>query len=34
VLDVVLDGQVIFSKKQAGRWPDVTEVLAKIPVGS
>jgi hypothetical protein len=32
VLDLVLDGQLIFSKKQAGRWPEVSELLAKIPV--
>jgi len=31
VLDVVLDGQLIFSKKQAGRWPEVSELLAKFP---
>jgi len=27
----VLDGQLIFSKKQTGRWPEVSELLAKIP---
>ena len=31
VLDVALDGQLIFSKKQVGRWPEVSELLAKIP---
>lgn len=31
VLDVVLDGQLIFSKKQVGRWPEVNELVAKIP---
>jgi hypothetical protein len=28
----VLDGQLIFSKKQTGRWPELREVLEKIPV--
>jgi hypothetical protein len=31
VLDVVLDGRLIFSKKQAGRWPDAAELVALIP---
>ena len=31
VFDVVLDGQLIFSKKQQGRFPEPDEVLAKIP---
>jgi len=31
VLDVLLDGQLIFSKKQIGRWPELKEVLEKIP---
>jgi len=30
-LDVVLDGQLIFSKKQTGRWPELSELLDKIP---
>jgi len=34
VLDVALDGQLIFSKKQVGRWPEVGELLAKIPAGT
>jgi len=29
--EVVLDGQLIFSKKQAGRFPDTSEILDKIP---
>jgi selT/selW/selH-like putative selenoprotein len=31
-LEVVLDGQLIFSKKQLGRWPELSELLEKIPV--
>jgi len=27
----VLDGQLIFSKKQLGRFPEAEEILAKIP---
>jgi Rdx family protein len=34
VLDVVLDGRLIFSKKQAGRWPEIAELLEKIPAVS
>jgi hypothetical protein len=34
VLEVVLDGQLIFSKKQAGRWPELSEVLERIPAAS
>ena len=30
-LEIVLDGQLIFSKKQTGRWPELSEILAKIP---
>lgn len=33
-LDVVLDGKLIFSKKQAGRWPEVSELVEQIPDGS
>ena len=29
--DVVLDGTLIFSKKQAGRFPATQEILEKIP---
>ena len=31
VFDVVLDGQLIFSKKKVGRFPESGEVLEKIP---
>jgi hypothetical protein len=31
---VVLDGELIFSKKKVGRWPEVSEILEKIPAGS
>ena len=31
VFDVVLDGQLIFSKKQLGRFPEPGEVLQKFP---
>lgn len=30
--EVVLDGKVIFSKKQLGRFPEVQEILDLIPV--
>jgi selT/selW/selH-like putative selenoprotein len=30
-LEITLDGQLIFSKKQTGRWPDLSDVLEKIP---
>jgi selenoprotein W-related protein len=29
--EVVLDGKLIFSKKQAGRFPDTKEILEQIP---
>jgi selT/selW/selH-like putative selenoprotein len=29
--EVVLDGQLIFSKKKMGRFPDASEVLQQIP---
>ena len=29
--DVVLDGALIFSKKQAGRFPEPQEILERIP---
>ena len=29
--EVVLDGKLIFSKKQAGRFPDPQEILDQIP---
>jgi selenoprotein W-related protein len=31
VFEVVLDGRLIFSKKQMGRFPELSEVLDKIP---
>jgi selT/selW/selH-like putative selenoprotein len=33
-LEVVVDGQLIFSKKQTGRWPELGELLEKIPAAS
>ena len=29
--EITVDGQLIFSKKQQGRFPDLQEVLALIP---
>ena len=29
--EVVLDGQLIYSKKKMGRFPDTSEVLQQIP---
>jgi len=29
--EIALDGTLIFSKKAAGRFPDLEEVLAKLP---
>jgi len=29
--EVVLDGRLLFSKKQAGRFPDNAEILDQIP---
>jgi len=29
--EVELDGQLIFSKKQQGRFPDAREVIERIP---
>jgi selT/selW/selH-like putative selenoprotein len=31
VFEVVRDGELIFSKKQSGRFPEPGEVLEKIP---
>jgi selT/selW/selH-like putative selenoprotein len=31
VFEVVLDGQLIFSKKELGRFPETGEILEKIP---
>jgi len=33
-LEVVLDGQLIFSKKKTGRWPELSELLEMIPKAS
>jgi len=33
-LEIVLDGELIFSKKATGRWPELSEVLEKIPAAS
>lgn len=29
--EITVDGQLAFSKKQEGRFPDLDEVLAKLP---
>ena len=29
--EVVLDGKLLFSKKQVGRFPDAEEILGQIP---
>jgi predicted Rdx family selenoprotein len=29
--DVVVDGQMLFSKRREGRFPDVDEILARLP---
>ena len=29
--EVTVDGRLVFSKKQAGRFPDMEEVLAHVP---
>ena len=29
--EVTVDGRLVFSKKQEGRFPDVDEVLSKLP---
>ena len=29
--DVVIDGTVAFSKQREGRWPELSEILAKLP---
>jgi len=31
---VALDGKLIFSKKQAGRWPEASEIVGQIPIGA
>ena len=32
--EIVLDGQLIYSKKQTGRFPEPSEILSQIPDGS
>jgi hypothetical protein len=29
--DVLVDGTLAFSKQQAGRWPELGEILAALP---
>jgi hypothetical protein len=29
--DIVVDERLVFSKQQAGRWPELAEVLAALP---
>jgi hypothetical protein len=29
--DVLVDGHLTFSKQQAGRWPELAEILAALP---
>jgi hypothetical protein len=29
--DVLVDGRLAFSKQQAGRWPELAEILAALP---
>jgi hypothetical protein len=29
--DVLVDGSLAFSKQQAGRWPELAEILAALP---
>jgi hypothetical protein len=29
--DVLADGELVFSKQQAGRWPELAEILAALP---
>jgi selenoprotein W-related protein len=31
VFEVVLDGKVLFSKKQVGRFPEPSEILDQLP---
>lgn len=31
MFEVVRDGELIFSKKQLGRFPELSEILDKIP---
>jgi hypothetical protein len=29
--DILVDERLVFSKQQAGRWPELAEVLAALP---
>ena len=29
--DVLVDDRLVFSKQQAGRWPELAEILAALP---
>jgi hypothetical protein len=29
--DVVVDGQLVFSKQREGRWPELGEILSVLP---
>jgi hypothetical protein len=29
--DILVDEQLVFSKQQAGRWPELAEVLGALP---
>jgi hypothetical protein len=29
--DVLVDGELVFSKQQARRWPELAEILATLP---
>lgn len=31
--DVIVDGQLVFSKRQSGRFPEPEEILANLPPG-
>jgi predicted Rdx family selenoprotein len=29
--DIVVDGELVFSKQREGRWPELGEILARLP---
>jgi hypothetical protein len=29
--DIVVDGELVFSKQSEGRWPELGEILARLP---
>jgi len=29
--DILIDDELVFSKQQAGRWPELAEILAALP---